>query len=142
MIEECSNADGLIMAAAVADWRPVEMAENKLKKGSLEHSSIKLTRTSDVLDSVRGNNIIRVGFAAESENLEVNARAKLKDKALHLVVAYDITSEDSGFGSDNNRVLLLDQDGHVEQLPLMSKYDVGQRILDFVVGFINKSDQA
>ena len=142
VVEECHDADVLIMAAAVADWRPVEKAVNKLKKGSLEHVSVELTRTPDILRSVRGRNLIRVGFAAESENLETNASAKLKDKELHLVVANDITSEESGFGSDNNRVLLLDQDGTVEQLPLMPKYDVGQRILDFVVRLLHKSNQA
>ena len=73
---------------------------------------------------------MRVGFAAESENLVANASDKVVRKSLDLIVANDITDEDSGFGSDTNRVVLIDRNLKVEELPLLTKYEVGQRILD------------
>ena len=80
---------------------------------------------------MRGD-FVRVGFAAESENLVANASEKLRRKSLDLVVANDITDSDSGFGSDNNRVVLIGRDSEPEELPLLSKYDVSLRILDRV----------
>ena len=136
---ECKNADVLIMAAAVADWRPTEVASQKLKKGSSEHWSVELARTPDILEEVGGKGLIKVGFAAESEDLESNARAKLEGKGLHLIAANDITAADSGFATDTNKVVLLDVKGEVEELPLMSKYEVGHRILDRVVGIMKLS---
>ena len=75
---------------------------------------------------------MRVGFAAESQNLVENAKAKVTSKNLDLIVANDITSEGSGFGSDTNQVTLIDRDLRVEELPLLTKYDVSNRILDRV----------
>ena len=75
---------------------------------------------------------MRVGFAAESENLVANARDKVRRKSLDLIVANDITDADSGFGSDTNKVFLIDRHLEVEELPLLTKYEVGQRILDRV----------
>jgi len=138
VVAESRDADALIMAAAVADWRPAEVASQKLKKGSSERSSVELTRTPDIAQEVQGENLIKVGFAAESEDLEANARAKLEPKGLHLIAANDITDPESGFESNDNRVTLLDTEGGVEELPLMSKYDVGQRILDRVVRLMAK----
>ncbi len=134
--EECQDADSLIMAAAVADWRPVTVASQKLKKGAAEHWAIKLTRTPDILSEVQGQGLIKVGFAAESQDLYSNARAKLTGKRLHLIAANDITSEGSGFSTDTNKVVLLDRDGSVEELGLMSKYEVGHRILDRVAAYL------
>ena len=134
---EVEDADVLIMAAAVADWRPVSQADQKLKKGSTERWALELTRTPDILAEVRGEDLIKVGFAAESEELEPNARAKLMGKGLHLIAANDITPEDSGFASDTNEVVLLDRDGGIEELELMSKYEVGHRILDRVAAMMS-----
>jgi phosphopantothenoylcysteine decarboxylase/phosphopantothenate--cysteine ligase len=75
-----------------------------------------------------------VGFAAESQNLVENAKAKVRSKQLDLIVANDITAEGSGFGSDTNKVTLIDRDLAVEELPLLNKYDVSNRILDRVKG--------
>ena len=138
VVAESRDAHALIMAAAVADWRPAEVVSQKLKKGASERSSVELTRTPDIAEEAQGKGLIKVGFAAESEDIEANARAKLKPKGLHLIAANDITDPDSGFESNNNRVTLLDTEGGVEELPLMSKYDVGQRILDRVVRLMAK----
>ena len=120
------------MAAAVADYRPAEAADQKIKK-SEDDLNISLAKTTDILKSVKGD-FVRVGFAAESQNLVENAKAKVRSKQLDLIVANDITAEGSGFGSDTNKVTLIDRDLGVEELPLLSKYDVSNRILDRVKG--------
>ncbi|MBI2165176.1 MAG: bifunctional phosphopantothenoylcysteine decarboxylase/phosphopantothenate--cysteine ligase CoaBC [Chloroflexi bacterium] len=130
ILRAIAGADVLIMAAAVADYMPVSMAPQKVKKGP-ETWTLQLTRTPDILKEADGN-IIKVGFAAESENLLANARDKLLSKGLHLIVANDITAPESGFGVDTNKVALLERDGGVEELPLMGKYQVAHRILDRV----------
>lgn len=128
----CQDADALVMGAAVSDWRPESEATHKLKKGENKHWTLELIRTPDILANVKGKNIVKVGFAAETEDLKSNALIKLERKGLDIIAANNIRSEDSGFGSDTNRILLLDSNGGSEQLDLMSKYDVGHRILDRV----------
>ena len=129
-------ADVLIMAAAVSDYRPETMADEKLKKDSND-LNLNLCRTVDILSSVNGD-FIKVGFAAESSNLIENAKKKMEQKKLDIIIANDITSEDSGFGSDNNRVIIIDADGKIDTLPLMSKRKVADKILDRVVIAFNK----
>ena len=125
-----AEADALIMAAAVADYRPATTADQKIKKTE-DDLNIPLAKTEDILKSAEGN-YVRVGFAAESQNLVENAKAKVTSKNLDLIVANDITSEGSGFGSDTNQVTLIDRDLQVEEFPLLTKYDVSNRILDRV----------
>ena len=129
-----TDADVLIMAAAVADYAPSGSAEHKLKKGEAE-LLLRLTRTEDILDSVR-DVPIRVGFAAESEDLIENAKGKLESKNLDLIVANDISRSDSGFGTDQNQCTILDRSGESESLPLMPKREVADHILDRVVGLL------
>ena len=129
---ECHDADALVMAAAVADWRPATEAEHKLKKGEADHMTIDVVRTPDVVASISRDDLIKVGFAAETDDLVANARAKLVPKGLHLIAANDVTAEDSGFSADTNEVVLIDREGGMEELGLLSKYDVGHRILDRV----------
>ena len=131
VLSETATADALIMAAAVADYRPAVMAEQKIKKTAADQMSIDLEKTTDILATARGN-FVRVGFSAESENLEANAADKVQRKELDLIVANDITEEGSGFGVDTNRVVLIDREMEVERLPLLTKYEVGHRILDRV----------
>ena len=131
VLEHVKSADALIMAAAVADYRPSTEAEQKIKK-SAGDLSIDLTKTTDILETARGN-FVKVGFSAESQNLVENAKVKVKSKGLDLMVANDITEPNSGFGADTNRVSLIDRELNVEDLPLLSKYDVSNRILDRVV---------
>jgi phosphopantothenoylcysteine decarboxylase/phosphopantothenate--cysteine ligase len=131
VLAETPMSDALIMAAAVADYRPSVMAEQKIKKTAADEMTIDLEKTTDILATARGH-FVRVGFSAESENLEANAADKVRRKELDLIVANDITEEGSGFGVDTNRVVLIDREMEVERLPLLTKYEVGHRILDRV----------
>lgn len=127
-----AKADALIMAAAVADYRPVQVSESKIKRQQASKLTLELERTPDILGEVKGD-FVRVGFAAESENLVANAKEKLHKKQLDLIAANDITAADSGIGADANRVVLIDHEDKVEELPLLPKREVADRILDRVV---------
>ena len=131
VLAACRSADALVMAAAVADYQPAHVHPQKVKKEHTDALTIEMVKTPDIL-SEAPRSIVRVGFAAESNDLVENARAKLEAKALDLIVANDITLPEAGFGADTNKVTLIDADG-TEDLPLMSKYDVGYRVLDRVV---------
>lgn len=131
-------ADALIMSAAVADYRPANTTESKLKKGATHHLTLKLTRNPDILSEVKGK-LIKVGFAAESEDLIQNATQKLKEKHLDLIVANDITAVGSGFNVDTNKVVLIDHRGNNEELPLMPKSEVAHRILDKLVELLKRT---
>jgi phosphopantothenoylcysteine decarboxylase/phosphopantothenate--cysteine ligase len=131
-----AKADALIMAAAVSDYQPKTAAKTKIKKETLG-LTLELTRTPDIITEVRGK-FLRVGFAAESENVVANAKKKLQKKQLDLIVANDITDKKSGFGVDTNKVTLIDKKGKVEKLPLMSKREVADKILDRVVGMLKR----
>jgi len=131
-----AKADALIMAAAVTDYQPKTTARAKIKKGT-PSLTLELVRTPDILAEVKGT-FIRVGFAAESEDLVANAKKKLQNKQLDLIVANDITDKKSGFGVDTNKVILIDKKGKVEKLPLMTKREVADKILDRVVGMMGK----
>lgn len=128
------NADALIMASAVADYQPKSIAASKIKKDSKD-LILELVRTTDILAGVKGD-LIKVGFAAESEDLIANAKKKLKEKGLDLIVANDITDKDSGFGADTNKVVIIDKNGKIEELPLMNKREVADKILDRVAKLI------
>jgi len=131
-----SQADALIMAAAVADYRPQSTAKEKIKKGDAG-LTLELECTPDILGTVKGN-FIKVGFAAESSNLVENARQKLKQKGLDLIVANDITASDSGFGVDTNQVTIIDREGKIDSLPLLAKREVAERVLDRVAELLPK----
>lgn len=130
VLRHLEGADALIMAAAVADYRPATESAQKIKK-SAGDLTIALTKTTDILEAAQGN-FVRVGFSAESQDLVPNAKAKVRSKGLDLIVANDITDPDSGFGVDTNRVTLIDRELGVEELPLLTKYEVGHRVLDRV----------
>ena len=135
VLKAVPGADALIMAAAVADYRPATAAKSKLKKEEFPLMQLDLIRNPDIISEVKGN-LIKVGFAAESENAVQNATVKLKNKGLHLIVANNITEAGSGFGSDTNKVVLIDARGNVDELPLMPKSEVAHRILDKVVSLL------
>ncbi|WP_347552734.1 bifunctional phosphopantothenoylcysteine decarboxylase/phosphopantothenate--cysteine ligase CoaBC [Pseudalkalibacillus hwajinpoensis] len=128
------NADVLIMAAAVADYRPAYIASEKVKKseGSM---AIEMERTKDILWTLgqMKTNQILVGFAAESERLDEFAQKKLEKKNLDLICANNIKSEGAGFDKDTNIMTLLRRDGERLELPLQSKHDAANRILDEVI---------
>ena len=134
VLAQVKQADALVMAAAVADYRPAESAEQKIKKDG-DAMNIALSKTTDILMAAQGD-FIKVGFAAETQDLLENAKSKVVGKGLDLIVANDITATDAGFGSDNNRVSIIDRELNVEQLGLMSKYEVGSRVLDRIVALL------
>ena len=136
VVAACADADALVMAAAVADYRPAARAGQKIKRGE-DRKTLELLPTPDILAVVKGK-LVRVGFAAESEELLKNAADKLARKGLDLIVANDITAPGSGFGTDTNQVTIIDKSGASETLPLLSKYEVAQRILDRVVPLLKK----
>ncbi len=134
VLAESAGADALVMAAAVADFRPKTVANNKLKKRD-GIPQVELEATADILAAVAqqrartGRPGIVAGFAAESHDLVGNAADKLKSKNLDMIVANDITVPGTGFGAENNRVILLHSDGRREDLPLMSKVDIAETII-------------
>lgn len=133
VLAACAGADALIMAAAVSDYRPADVASQKIKKGAEDDGLVlRLVKNDDFFLEVPAG-VLRVGFAAESEDLIDNARGKLHSKGLALIAANDITQEDSGFNVDTNRVVILGRDGTEEELPLLTKYQVGHRLLDRVM---------
>jgi phosphopantothenoylcysteine decarboxylase/phosphopantothenate--cysteine ligase len=138
---EAEAADVLLMAAAVADYRPAQSQPFKIKRG--EGLALELIPTVDILAGVAarrasaGKPHVIVGFAAETRDLLENARAKLRAKGLDLIVANDVTEPGAGFAVDTNRVTLIDARGRIEPLPLMSKAAVAEAILDRVVALLS-----
>ncbi|MBI2847270.1 MAG: bifunctional phosphopantothenoylcysteine decarboxylase/phosphopantothenate--cysteine ligase CoaBC [Chloroflexi bacterium] len=137
VLKACSGADALLMAAAVADYAPIKPAGQKIKKGQ-GTLILELKKTPDILSEVKGK-IVKVGFAAESENLVANAQKKLRQKKLDFIVANDITSKGSGFASDTNRVTIINRAGKAEDLPLMLKTELAGLILDSVAKLLKRS---
>ena len=128
------QTDVLVMAAAPADFRPAARATSKIKKDKAP-DSISLASTPDILastKSARSRGSIIVGFALETEDVSAHARAKLASKELDFIVVNDATEPGAGFGVDTNRVSIISRDGSEERLPLMSKPDVADAILDRV----------
>ena len=128
-----ATSDAIVMSAAPADFRPTNPATQKMKKApGADAMTIELSKNPDILATLPAGGV-RVGFAAETENLAENATAKLASKRLNFIVANDVTAAGSGFGTDTNEVTIFHADGTVETLPLMTKYEVGHAILDRVV---------
>jgi len=131
--KELPEQDALIMSAAVSDFRPKIMTCHKLKKSTMS-SVIELDSNPDILASIqpkKGERIF-VGFAAETDNIFIEAARKLKEKGLDMIVANDITQVDAGFEVDTNRVTLIYADREPLTLPLMSKADLGEKLIEFV----------
>jgi phosphopantothenoylcysteine decarboxylase/phosphopantothenate--cysteine ligase len=150
-----TDADVLVMSAAVADFSPANPAQLKIKKSSnegrghegAETFSISLVRSPDILGELADTledptqqvrrHLIRVGFAAETDNIITNARDKLHRKRLDLLVANDVTRSDSGFGTDTNKVFIFHADGAIEDCPVMPKTGVAAAIWDRVVPLLS-----
>ena len=141
VLNAISGAEILIMAAAVADFRPASPAAHKFKREK-GIPQIILEATPDILESVSqfksttGFPRVMVGFAAESQDLLSNARRKLHAKGLDLIIANDITVSDAGFAVDTNRVTILDAGGGEETLPLLSKSEVSEAVLERIIGIL------
>ncbi len=132
VLENASQADVVIMAAAPLDYRPQTISPQKIKKkqGQL---ALALERTPDILAELgqhRRDGQVLVGFSMETENLLDNARKKLQSKNVQFMVANDVSQEGAGFGTDTNIVWIIDSSGSEMKLPLMSKRDVADAILD------------
>lgn len=134
VLENYSNSDIVIKSAAVADYKPKNYSKEKIKKTG-DDLIIDLERDSDILlelGTLKKNQIL-VGFAAESNSLLENANKKLKNKNLDFIVANDITSKETGFGSDNNKVFIISKNGKIDELETMSKRDVARSIFDNIL---------
>jgi len=133
VLAEFSGAEALLMAAAVADFRPNTVAGEKLKKRD-GIPRLELEAVPDILSAVTNLQFkkprVVVGFAAESRDLLENAEVKLASKKLDMIVANDISSTDAGFGVDTNRVTLLFPDGRKEKLPLAGKAEIAEEIIE------------
>lgn len=141
VMKAITGADVLLMAAAVADFRPVQISSQKIKKEA-GPPRIELQANPDILTRVaaykreHGRPCVVIGFAGESADLLGNARRKLQAKALDLIVANDLTASEAGFEADTNRVTLLRGDGNLQPLPLQSKTAVAERVLDEVTSML------
>lgn len=132
---EFDKEDVLIMAAAVSDFRPITASKQKIKKKN-EDISLELTRNPDILEILgrtkREKQII-IGFSAESENIEKNAKEKLEKKKIDMIIANDITVPDIGFGADENAVVILTRDGQKEILQRQPKIQIAKHICNKLV---------
>ena len=140
VLRSCEEADALIMAAAVSDFSPVETSDQKIKKtegtGEL---TLHLVPNADFFVEVP-EKVVKVGFAAESQDLLLNAEKKIRSKGLEFIVANDITLEGAGFCVDNNKVTILDNKGGALDLPLMTKYEVAHHVLDKLVEVLDQRE--
>ncbi len=143
VMQEVAGSTVFVGAAAVADYRPKNKAATKIKKKDLEEMILELERTPDILAAVsagRRNGQIVAGFAAETTNILEYAKEKLDKKGLDLVVANDITKPGAGFDTDTNIATIITKGSNdPEELPLMSKLELADRILDRIVGIRNES---
>ncbi|HEY6547436.1 MAG TPA: bifunctional phosphopantothenoylcysteine decarboxylase/phosphopantothenate--cysteine ligase CoaBC, partial [Vicinamibacteria bacterium] len=133
--QHAREATVVVMAAAVADYRPAEVAAQKVKKTD-GPVNLSLVRTTDILRTLgqaKRDGLLLVGFAAETENVLENAKGKLRAKGLDLIVANDVSREDAGFGAETNAAVLIDAAGGQEDVPKTSKRELAERILDRVL---------
>ena len=137
----CQEADVLVMAAAVADFRPQEVSAHKIKK-SAGAPRIQLIPNPDILHTIglqrrqgKGPRVV-AGFAAETQDWQENGRAKLRSKNLDLMVVNDVSRADIGFGSEFNAALLLHRDGQVEEVPRMTKFALAEMVMARVAALL------
>ncbi|MBK8464555.1 MAG: bifunctional phosphopantothenoylcysteine decarboxylase/phosphopantothenate--cysteine ligase CoaBC [Chloracidobacterium sp.] len=136
VLKELPKATVFVGAAAVADYAPANAAEGKIKKDGRDFMILELKKTPDILSEVSANRpegMLVVGFAAETDDVVGYARSKMKKKKLDLVVANDITKKGAGFNSDTNIATILTHLGGKQDLPLMSKREMADKILDQVL---------
>ncbi len=147
VLNELCNGSVLIMAAAPADYRPKEIYTSKIKKESRsEEFVLTLIKNPDILRTISRkrfedkslNNLFIVGFAAETDNLEFNALEKLRKKNLDMICLNDVTQKDSGFNSANNQVTIFTKFNQKIELPLLSKKETADRLLDLIEAEIQK----
>ena len=135
--EVCINADVLIMAAAVSDWTPTTMKKDKIKKFGKMDFTLKTKPTLDILSNINYDNLFKVGFAAETKNLEQHAKQKLIDKNLDVIVANNVTEKGAGFSIDTNKVTIIDNKGNTLKLGILSKYEVANQIINKITSMMS-----
>ena len=139
VLEEFPNCTAVIMAAAVSDYRPSESSSSKMKrgKGSWE---LRLEPNPDILKELgaKKDGKLLVGFAAETDDPAANAKKKMRDKNLDMIVANDVTQEGSGFDGDTNIATIVDRSGASRALPLMTKDELSDQILDHLLALKSK----
>jgi len=128
------GADAIVMAAAVADYRVAEVAEHKIKRSG-DNLTLRLVPNPDIIAGIKDAPLVKIGFAAETDDLIANARGKLQRKGLDLIVANDVSAPGSGFGTDTNEVVFVSAAG-AERLPLLPKRAVADRLLDRLVSLL------
>ena len=135
-----ADADVIIKSAAVADYRPKTVATQKIKKTD-DDLTLALERNTDILAWLgeHKTNQVLIGFAAETNDVQQNALGKLERKHLDFIAANDVTKAHSGFGKDTNQVTLYGADGSVTALPVLSKDDTANRILDVAINYRNRN---
>ena len=133
VLDNYEDADIVIKAAAVADYKAKEVSTQKIKKGE-GNLVLELVRDADILQTIgqKKKDHILVGFAAESQNVLENAKGKLERKNLDYIVANDITSKDTGFASSDNRVTIISREGDIVSLDKMSKREVARNLFDIL----------
>jgi phosphopantothenoylcysteine decarboxylase/phosphopantothenate--cysteine ligase len=140
--EAVASADALVMAAAVADFRPVSASDDKIKKGD-GVPELRLEPTADILGGLAGrSDLVRVGFAAETSGVEEAGREKLATKRLDLLVANEVGRDGTGFGADTNRAAILAADGRDEPMRAWTKAELAGAIWDRVVEILSGRDRA
>jgi phosphopantothenoylcysteine decarboxylase/phosphopantothenate--cysteine ligase len=139
VIDNYKKSTVIIKAAAVADYRPKVFAREKIKKDD-KPRSIELERNPDIIAEIGQNkkNIVLVGFAMETKDLLANAREKLKKKNMDLIVANSLREEGAGFQTDTNKITIIDREGNVQSLPVMTKIEAAEKILERVEGLLQK----
>ncbi len=141
VLNHLPQCDVLIMTAAVGDFAPESVQKEKIKKSNDEGPlTLNLHPTQDILKEVaeKKSNQLIVGFAAESENIVQSATDKLHRKQLDLIVANDISAPGIGFQSDNNQVIFIDRNARVEPLPLLTKTEIADILLDRILSQVNE----
>ena len=137
---EAPHADVVVMAAAVADFRPAQPSGTKLKKDR-GVPAVQLEPTADILASLgasKGPGQVLVGFAAETEDVEANALAKLRSKNLDVIVANDVSKQQVGFGHDTNEIVMFTTDGTRHHVPLTTKREAARAVLDVAVALMGR----
>jgi phosphopantothenoylcysteine decarboxylase / phosphopantothenate---cysteine ligase len=134
ILDEYATCTGVIMAAAVADYHPVQFSADKIKRGA-GPLDLRLEPNPDILKELgqRKDGKLLIGFAAETGNLDANAEKKLREKNLDMIVANDVTKEGSGFDGDTNIATIIDRQGATRSLPLMSKDELADQVFDHLL---------
>ena len=138
--QNAKNNDVLVMAAAVGDFKPKEAAKGKMKKESVS-MTLELEPTEDILSSIKDFPIFKAGFAAEIGSAEEKAREKIIRKSLDIIVVNDVSENGSGFGTDTNRITILNKDGSSESHGLLTKREAARRLLEYIIKLLPEEDR-